>query len=92
MPEFTRPRTVAAGDLLAAFPALRKEANLALAGVEGTRIDPPMLIEGVDEVAYTVDPDSPYVHLSVWSARHRAHTMHGFGFDHATPLDIVEIS
>lgn len=58
-----------------------------LAGFEGTKFDPPMLIEGV---APSNDPLlSGLVDLSVWSARPRQHVMAGLIVNPDTILDLV---
>lgn len=83
----TTHRTLTAADL----PAATREAVAWLVEIEGTRLDPPMLIEGATVVpdiwnVGSVDVD---IVLSVWPHNPRPHTMHGLVLKPDTPIIVT---
>lgn len=51
-----------------------------LTEVDGTALNPPMLVEGVDLMSL-IEGASPSILLSVWPADRRSHVMHGILVD-----------
>jgi hypothetical protein len=64
-----------------------RSATVLLAGVDGTAIDPPMLIEGINSIPDD-NPVGTGIFLSVWPENRRPHIMHGVFVDEAAVLDL----
>lgn len=65
----------------------RHRLTVWLVGVDQTRFEPPMLIEGVTEAR---DPLlEGWIDLSVWTKGHRIHQMTGIIVDPKTPITIT---
>lgn len=55
------------------------DAPYWLASVDGTALNPPMLVEGVNAISTEFVGDG--IFLSLWPAKRRAHVMHGLLVD-----------